>query len=194
MRTKIATPLPGSDSTMTVPPMSETRSHTPVKPNPPLPALDILFRVETGAVIFDDERDMIRTAFENDANVLVTRVLGYVVEGFLRDATECDFGLRRQAVSPSRSRAFRRGRPNARGQFRACLLSAACKPRSSSAVGRSSQKRKLFSSNTIPLEIKLNGVQSCAFRPSMAEASRNSELYVMPNNIIPTVQLSCYSM
>jgi hypothetical protein len=56
--------------------------------------------VEADAVVFDDERDGVRAAFEEDGDARRVGVLGDVVQGFLCDAVEHDVALRRGSLFP----------------------------------------------------------------------------------------------
>ena len=55
-------------------------------------------QVESDAVILDDQRDLIGPPLENDLDVAGARVLGDVVERFLRDAVERRLDLRCETI------------------------------------------------------------------------------------------------
>ena len=96
MRTRMVVPLPAADSIWSVAPTSAARSCMPSSPNPrpPSPRPE----VESDAIVLDDEQHVIGPPLEHDVDVLGARVLGDVVERFLRDAIERRFSVRRETI------------------------------------------------------------------------------------------------
>ena len=96
-RTITVVPRPGVDSIWRSAPTRAARSRIPISPSPSLTVSGVGW-IESNAVVLDDERHMVGTAFEHDVHMVCSRVLDDVVQSFLREAIHHRLDLRRQAL------------------------------------------------------------------------------------------------
>ena len=79
------------------PPVSHVPA-CPTSPTSPASRTPGLTGIETAAVVFHNEQDMVGPALQQDADPLGVGVPGHVGERFLGDAIKCRFHLKRQPV------------------------------------------------------------------------------------------------
>ena len=131
-------PLPGRESISSVPPTSSARSRMPDRPRP----LPSSANAKPDAVVGDLQRGRASRSGSRLTSMRVgARVAGGVHERLLRDPV--DHHLRRRGTARrggGRPRSCARAGPR-RSKSRTCVRSAATRPWSSSAVGRSWRAR-----------------------------------------------------